>query len=251
MFKKLLASVGIGSASVDLEVANSRVELGGILEGQVHIKGGNIEQEIDQIYINLVLSSKYKHGDETRTISRTLATTNVGGKQLLKPGQEELFPVKFQIPIDVPISKGRTKYHLQTGLDIQQAIDPSDHDVITVVPNQSLQLFFDALDILGFREQYNTGDYNGKYQEFGYKPTSFMARELDEIEIYPAVDASQLNILMQIDKRNRGLLAGLMDDLDLDERYVRFSIPQNQMNSAAQVAEYLKSVIESEYKKMY
>lgn len=61
------------------------------------------------------------------------------------------------------------------------------------------------LSSLGFREQHNTGDYNGKYQEFGYKPTAFMARELDEIEIYTAVRENQLDILMQIDNRNRRL----------------------------------------------
>lgn len=250
MLKKLLASVGIGSTSVNLELSNLKVEPGGTLEGFVHYKGGQVEQEIDQIYINLVLNSEYKHGEETRSFAKVLATTIVGGKMTIGPGQEDRIPVIFHIPFGIPISKGRTRYYLQTGLEIQQAIDPSDEDAIKVIPNKSLQTFFDALSALGFREQYSSGDYNGKYQEFSYKPTSFMAKELDEIEVYPTVEADRLVILMQIDKKNMGLFGGIMDDLDLDERYVRFSIPNDQSNDVSRMAQYVKSVIESEYRKI-
>jgi len=168
----------------------------------------------------------------------------------LKPGQEENFPVSFKIPVDMPISKGRTNYYLQTGLDIQSAIDPTDRDAITVVPNKYLKMFFEAVQNLGFREQHRTGDFNGRYQEFEYKPTSFMSRELDEIEVYPRATGNELVIAMQIDKKNKGLFGGLLDDLDLDERYVHFTIPYSQMQDTAQVAGMVKGIIEREYRKI-
>ncbi len=250
MFKKILASIGIGSAAVDLEVARPQVELGGVLEGVVKLRGGNVEQEIDKIYINLVLTSAYGSGDETKHVRKNIATVTAADKMLLKPGQEEEIPVIFKISNNLPVSKGRTRYYLQTGLDIEKAIDPTDHDDIRILPNKYLKMLFDAVDALGFREKHRSGDYNGRYQEFEYKPTSFMARELDEIELYPSAGEHELVVMMQIDKKNRGILGGFLDDLDLDERYVKLTIPYSQMTGAAQVAELLRETIQKEYRKM-
>ncbi len=250
MFKKLLASVGIGSASVNLELPKTTAELGSTMNGVVKIKGGSIEQEVEQIYINLVLISHYGEGDETRSITKTVSTIKVADKMILLPGQEETLPVAIKIPWNVPITCGRTKYFLKTGLDIDDALDPTDHDDIKVVPNKYMQMLFDAIDMLGFRPKHGSGDYNGRYQEFEFRPTSFMGRELDEIEIYPSADEQAINGVMQIDKRNRGLLGVLMDDLELDERFVRFSLNYAQMVGVPQVAQTIKEIIETEYKKI-
>jgi len=250
MFKKMLASLGIGSAEVNLEIPKPQAELGGVLEGTVEIKGGNIEQEVEKIYINVVLTSAYKSGDETKTVSRVISSVTVGEKMNIKPGQKERIPVSFQIPYNIPISKGRTRYYLRTGLDIKQALDPADHDEITILPNKYLQMLFDAVAKLGFMEKRKSGDYNGRFQEFEYKPSNFMVRELDEMEIYPVAGERELSVVMQIDKKNRGLFGGLLDDLDLDERYIRFSLPYTQMDSVAQVSDLLKDEIEREYRKI-
>ena len=250
MFKKIMASIGIGSASVDLEVGRPQVELGGVLEGVVKIKAGNVEQEVDKIYINLVLTSAYGSGDDTKHIKTKIASLKAADKLLLKPGQQESIPVSIKIPTNLPVSKGRTRYHLQTGLDIEQALDPTDRDDIKILPNKYLKMLFDAVDSLGFREKHRSGDYNGRYQEFEYKPTSLFARELDEIEIYPSVGEHELMVSIQIDKKNRGLLGGFLDDLDLDESYVKLSLPYSQMTGAAQVADLLRETIQKEYRKL-
>lgn len=250
MFKKLMASIGIGSAKVNLEVVNPRVELGGTIEGVVHIKGGSLEQEVEKIYINLVLASVHGSGDETKHINRTISTVTVADKMILQPEQEASIPVQFRIPLDMPISRGRTQYYLLTGLDIEQAIDPKDNDPITVLPNSYMKMLFDAIAVLGFQEKPRSGDYNGRYQEFEYRPTTFMARELDEIELYPTVKESELSVAMQIDKRNRGILGSFMENLDMDERYVHFRMLYSQMTNSSQVAEILRETIEREYRKI-
>lgn len=244
MFKKLLATVGIGSAKVNLELTNPKVEIGGTLEGVVKIKGGSVEQVVDRIYINLVLISAYGTGEETKHIKKKISTVTVADQMTLKPGQEEIIPVKFKIPLDAPISKGRTKYCLLTGLDIDQALDPTDNDPITIVPNSSMKMVFEALALLDFQEKPRSGDYNGRFQEFEYRPSKFMARRLDEIEIYPLAREQELSVAIQLDKKNRGLFGSIMDDLDLDENYVNLRLPYNQMNSSSQVAEMLREVIE-------
>lgn len=250
MFQKILASIGIGSAKVNLELPSSQAELGGTLEGMVKIEGGSVEQQVDKIYINMVLTSKYGTGDETKHIHKVVAEAQVAGNMTIKPGQKEEIPVSFRIPIDCPISKGRTKYYLQTGLDIAQAIDPKDHDEIVVVPNLYLKMVFDSLRNLGFQEKPRSGDYNGRYQEFEYRPTTFMARELEEIEIYPVAGQRELSLVIQLDKKNTGLFGSLLDEFDFDERFVRVNLPYIQMGSADQVEGMIRELIEREYKKI-
>ncbi|NHM28418.1 sporulation protein [Desulfofundulus sp. TPOSR] len=250
MLTKLLASIGIGSARVNLEVAGTAVPLGGILNGTIRIQGGNVEQQVDKIYINLILSSAYKAGDQTRNIRRIIGTVTVGEKMVVRPGEEKVYPVSFQIPFGLPISRGRTRYFLQTGLDIPQAIDPVDHDPIQIVPNREFKMFFDALRFLGFREKPGCGDYNGRFQEFEYRPTTYFARELDEIEVYPVAGERELVVVMQLDKKARGLFGSLLDELDLDERFVRFTIPYSEIDSVAGLAGMLRSIIEREYRKI-
>lgn len=250
MFKKLFASVGIGSAKVNLELPKSHVELGGNLEGVVRIEGGSVEQQVEKIYINMVLTSAYGSGDDTKHFKQVVAKTKVAENLLVKPGDTEEIPVSFSIPLNCPVSRGRTRYYLQTGLDIAQALDPTDRDEITVLPNSYMKMVFEALTNLGFQEKPRSGDFNGRYQEFEYRPTSFMARELEEIELYPIAGEKELTLVMQLDKRNTGLFGGLLDEFDLDERYVRLPLQYSQMESVAQVERMLKELIEREYKKI-
>ncbi len=250
MINKLFASIGIGSARVNLEVMDTEVSLGGKLRGAVKIQGGNVEQQLDKIYINLILSSNYKSGDHIKNVQRVISTFTVEEKMTISPGEEKVFPVSLQIPYGLPISKGRTRYFLQTKLDIPQAIDPVDHDPVTILPHKEYKMFFDALKALGFKEKSGCGDYNGRFQEFEYRPTSYFVRELDEIEVYPVALENELLVTMQIDKKSRGPFGSLLDDLELDERYVRFSIPYSEMGGAARLAEKLKGIIEREYRKI-
>lgn len=57
MLKELMANIGIGSAKVELEVANPQVEIGGTFQGTIQIKGGSVEQVVEKLYSKLVRMS--------------------------------------------------------------------------------------------------------------------------------------------------------------------------------------------------
>lgn len=59
-----------------------------------------------------------------------------------------------------------------------------------------------------------------------------------------------MDLRLQIDKKMRGLFAGIMDDMDLDERYVSFVLPNGQLVSPEQTAETLARIIQQEYEKI-
>lgn len=245
MLKELMATIGIGSAKVNLEVENHEVETGETLKGIIQITGGIVEQVVEKIYINLVLTSAYGTGDGVRHVKRIISKISVADKMTLKPGEEVSIPVQFKVPLHIPISKGRTQYYLLAGLDINQAIDPKDRHPVTILPNRYMKMVFEALSMLGFEEKRGFGDYNGRYQEFEYVPTTFMAKELDEIEIFPFTREQELSLAIHID--TLGLFGSFIGDID-EERYVRFRLPYNQMVSSYQIAEKLRDSIKHEYK---
>ncbi|BAF59641.1 MAG: sporulation protein [Pelotomaculum sp.] len=251
MLKKLLAGIGIGAASVNLEIPQPRVPIGGTVSGTVKVRGGSVDQKIEQIYITLVLDSSYKHDDETRHLRQEIGTVKVSDGMLVKANSPEVsIPVQLRLPYSIPISKGRSKYYFITGLDIKSAVDPKDQDEIVVLPNTYMQMFFDAVRLLGFREKPFSGDYNGRFQAFEYRPTSFMAGKLDEIEVYLNATEFALNVVMQIDKKVRGFWGKIADDLDLDERHVGFAFNYREMQNPNKVAARIKEIIEDEYRKI-
>lgn len=251
LLKNLLAGIGIGAAKVNLEINNSRVALGETIDGVVKISSGSIDQKVEQININLELASEYKHDDKLRSVRQKIGTIKVSDGMLIKSNSPEIvIPVRLQLPYNIPISRGRTRYYFVTNLDIKNAIDPKDVDEITIIPNYYLQMLFDAINLLGLRDKPSSGDYNGRLQQFEYKPTTFMYRELDEIELYFRTSKDDITIFMEIDKKTRGLLGKIIDDLDLDERHVSFTFPYSAMQGAEQVAIKLKEIIESEYRKI-
>ena len=52
-FNKMLASVGIGSAKVDTKLEKSSYEAGEQIKGEVEIYGGNVEQQVNAIYLTI------------------------------------------------------------------------------------------------------------------------------------------------------------------------------------------------------
>ncbi|MGO2318878.1 MAG: sporulation protein, partial [Vibrio toranzoniae] len=75
MFKKLKASLGIGAAKVDTVLDNIDVFQGGELSGNVHIIGGDVEQQIDRI--NLVLNTEVKVETEDSTSYETFSLSRI------------------------------------------------------------------------------------------------------------------------------------------------------------------------------
>jgi len=251
LFKKLLAGIGIGAASIDFEISQPSVQIGGTVSGMVKITGGAVDQKIEQVYITLVLDYHYTHDGQVKSLRREIGTVKVSDGMLVKANSPEInIPVELHLPYNIPVSKGRNKYYFVTGLDIKNAVDPKDYDEIIVLPNTYMQMFFDALRMLGFREKPSSGDYNGRFQLFEYKPTGFMSRKLDEIEVYLNATENLLNVVMQIDKKTKGFWGMIADELDLDERHLGFSLNYTEMENSDKVASILREIIENEYRKI-
>ena len=240
VFKKLLARVGIGAAQVDTHLFQNSLIPGELLEGEVCIRGGDVIQEIDDVYLKVVTEyeREYEHNDEDRTVHEEciLVKHLLSERFSLQSKEEKIIPFSFQLPYETPLTMGRQPVYLRTGLDIKSAVNPRDRDEIVVQPHPLMQGVLEAVEQLGFRLQEVDCEYTPHFhrsypfvQEFEFRPTGKYRSHLDELEVIFRLSPEQLEVLLQIDKRARGFKGWLNEAFDLNERYDRFHVTKSDL----------------------
>jgi sporulation-control protein len=233
-FNKVFASVGIGSAAVDTKLEKDTYMPGETVNGVVEIKGGKVEQQVDEIYLTLNTTYLRESDDKKYTVTAEIERFRLTTPFLIRANESKNIPFTFQLPFDTPLSIGRSKIWVTTGLDIKGGVDPSDKDYLKVVPNPLMSAVFNAIDNLGFRIREADCEeaprrLRGRLpfvQEFEFVPTSGLFRgRLDELEVvfFPSGNGS-LDIMFQVDRRARGLSGLFSEAVGADETNVRLSV---------------------------
>ncbi|WP_335871688.1 sporulation protein [Bacillus sp. 2205SS5-2] len=234
LFNKVFASFGIGSAKVDTSLEKGVYRAGEKVSGVVSIIGGNVQQEIDSIYLS-VQTSYIRESDDRKFTD----TASIFKTQLNEPftvGEQETIeiPFSFELPYDTPLTYGNTGVWVSTGLTIKKAVDPSDKDYIEVQPNTLTQSLLQAIQDLGFRIRevecvVAPSSIRGKYpflQEFEFVPTSGPFRgKLDELELTILTqDEQSAELLLQVDRKANGIGGLFAEAFEMDENFVRMTV---------------------------
>jgi len=251
LFKKVLASVGVGSAKVDTRLESGRVAVGGKLRGAVLIQGGQLEQRIDRIYLYIKTSYVKEENDRKVTITADVAQFMITDEFMLAAGERTEIPFAFTVPEYTPVSLRSSPVWLETGLDIKMAVDPTDRDYVEIVAHPHMQVVLDALDELGFRLREVTNDYAPRLggrlpfvQEFEFVPTTHFRGALDELEVLFFLSGDDLELYLQIDRKARGIRGIFAEAAGTDESFVRVMIPGNELRRGPlAVAGNLKQLI--------
>lgn len=250
-FNKVFASVGIGAAKVDTKLERDRFAPGEEVKGVVEIIGGSTEQQIDEIYLTLHTTYVKEADDKKYNATAQIDRFRLTQSFLIKENERKEIPFSFRLPLEMPISMGRTKIWVSTGLDIKNAVDPTDKDYLTVVPNRLMAGIFDAVSDLGFRLREAECEHAPRHlrrhlpfiQEFEFIPVSGPYRgRLDELELifYPQSE-DEIEVLMQVDRRARGLGGFLSEAMGMDESFVRLTLHSSDLPAMKQ---QLQSVLE-------
>ncbi|WP_139492276.1 sporulation protein [Brevibacillus dissolubilis] len=197
MFKKLMAKIGIGAATVDLRLHEDSGRLGETLTGVIHIEGGSVEQPISMLSVQVELRALLK-GNK---IDRVVETIPVKSGFAVKPAPYvEEVPFSFRLPNDMAISTPYMKYYLHTVLDVEQALDPTDLDPFVVNAPVYIEKVFRSLDRVGFIPKPGSGAMTKYGQEFAFYPPKTISVPLRELEVifYDAPDAVHLLIEMDV-----------------------------------------------------
>ncbi|PFG12397.1 sporulation protein [Bacillus sp. es.036] len=236
--KKMMARVGVGSSEVDTILNRNVLVPGETVDGVIKIRAGSVEQTIEKIDLSLHTTYVQKKDDSKVTKSVQIAQHTVANQFTLQPNDKREFPFAFILPLDAPISKGKSNVWLQTGLDIKNAVDPQDKDMIQVAPHPYINAFLQAVDGLGFklREVENEEAHGfGRLpfiQEFEFHAThgAFRSR-LDELEaVFQPVSKDNIRVILEIDRKARGFSGFLSEMLETDESKVQFMLTTDDVN---------------------
>lgn len=220
MFKKLLAKIGIGSASVDAVLTTDQFVPGGTVEGRIEIRGGNVEQEVSAITLKLMTLAKADGEDVDIQLDHAIEAYKVADGFVLKPGDEIDIPFSFSLHPETPITVLDVKANhsfvwIETALDIEMARDPKDRDFLDIHPSPVIDHFIKAMNSKGFKmvkadveKGFLRGDgfqsRSGCYQEMEFKPSGFGLSRIREVELSFIIDADQTHVLIELDRAFTG-----------------------------------------------
>jgi sporulation-control protein len=244
MFNKVFASIGIGAASVDTKLEKSNFQAGETVNGIVEVTGGNVEQKIDSIYLTLFTTYIRESDDKKYTDYAPIQKVRISEPFSIKEKEIKQLPFSFQIPLETPVTYGNTRVWIATGLDIKNAMDPKDKDYIEIAPAELSDKVLKTIQDLGFRIRKVDCEqaprrYRGKYpfvQEFEFVPTnSTYKRNLDELEVvFFNQSETSVDLLIEVDRRARGLGGFLAEALEMDESMVRVTVTKSDIPSLSQ-----------------
>lgn|GEM_PF-92053 len=257
LFKKMMASVGIGATKIDTVLDSENVVAGAEVTGHFEIKGGNVEQEIDKVYLSVM--TKYEktvedeEGEESSyRVDYKLQVIDIPVERTVNSGDELSIPFSFILDAQTPIPTENFPVWLDAGLDIKNAIDPGDKGMIAVAPHPYMQVVLGALEKLGFvlTEVVNEeADFDWKHpfvQELELKPQGgVFVNSLDELELLYNILDDRLKLWIEVDRRATNLLGVFAEAMDLDESEVLLEIAQEDLEQGVDhIAEMIKNFIE-------
>ncbi|TQR20542.1 sporulation protein [Psychrobacillus vulpis] len=233
-FNKVLASFGIGGAKVDTKLEKSEYIAGEVMRGKVEVYGGNLEQQIDSIYLTVYTTYIRESDDRKYTDIAPVKKYKVNDPFTIGANETKIIPFSIDLPVETPITIGNTRVWVSTGLDIKNAADPEDKDYIGVRPSKLANQILEVVEQLGFRLRKAECEQASKrirnqypfVQEFEFIPTSGVYRgRLDELEIVFLSQSEQsAELLIQVDRKARGFGGFLAEALEMDESHIRLSI---------------------------
>ncbi|WP_166239502.1 sporulation protein [Paenibacillus turpanensis] len=239
-FGRMLASIGIGSAEVDTLLEKSSYAVGEEVRGAVRMRGGQVDQSINAIYMTVMTEFLRETDNGTHRETAEVARYLVSDPFTLKAGDELELPFSFPLPDATPVSVGRIPVWIRTNLDISSAVDPTDNDRIEVTPHPAMRAVLDAVDSLGFRLYKTDCEYAPRLggglpfvQEFEYKPSGRYAGRLDELEVVLRLNGSRIDVYLQVDRRARGLSGLFAEAMNMDESVVRLSFEESEWRAGS------------------
>lgn len=253
MFKKALAALGIGGASIDAVLDSTAAVPGGQLQGTITIRGGSLAQEIRSIELSVETDYVQEHDEHKSTHTHALGRYRIPQAVRVEPGSQQQIPFTIEVPWGAPLSLGSQRCWLTTRLEVEGAIDPKDRDEISVRPTPLQARLLEAMQALGFQvrqarcEKSRLGRGVPFVQEIEMRPVSGPFRGvLDEVDVISWPAPGTLEVLLEVDRKARGLGSLFAEMLEMDESRLRLSFSDADLaQGAAQWAARIQGAIQS------
>lgn len=229
-FKKAMASLtGAGGSRIDTRLEKDTYVQGEVVRGELFIFGGEVVQELDDVYVTLLTNAEAELGNRDMSVPAALQKIKIDIDRKIMPREEIVIPFSFQLAPDTPISLHKSRIWLHTKLDIESSVDPSDQDHIRILPSQGLSTVIEALQGIGFqmKECESKIDRGRIVQEFEFYPTGGHFRgRLDELEMNYFDMGNEIHLYFQVDRRVRDFRSAMQERMGADETRIRVTFPK-------------------------
>ncbi|MFC7982988.1 sporulation protein [Streptomyces sp. NPDC057336] len=252
VFKRLLGSLGVGAPTVDTVLDPAPVRPGGALGGQVHLKGGQADFDIEHITLDLVARVEAEHEEGESEGVVVFDRFTVGGGFRLAAEEARSVPFTVALPWETPVTElyGQPLgivLGVRTELAVADAKDRGDLDQLTVTPLPVQEAILEALGQLGFGFKSadleyghigGTGQQLPFYQEIELHPAPQYAHQVNEIELTFLANPAGLEVVLEADKRG-GLFSSGHDAL------TRFTVGHHDTRDwTAEVDGWIRRLVE-------
>ncbi|MGW3146096.1 sporulation protein [Streptomyces sp. NPDC001177] len=252
VFKRLLGSLGVGGPTVDTVLDPAPVRPGGTLAGQVHLKGGTSDFDIEHITLELVARVEAAHEDGESEGAVVFDRFTVGGGFRLAEGGLRSVPFSVVLPWETPITElyGQPLgivLGVRTELSVAGAKDKGDLDQLNVAPLPAQEAVLEALGRIGFGFRSadleygrigGTGQQLPFHQELELSPPAQYAHQLNEIEVTFLAGPGGVEVVLEADQRGRFFSEG-------HDALTRFSVGHHDCRDwNAEVNGWIRQLIE-------
>ncbi|SIS64370.1 sporulation protein [Salimicrobium flavidum] len=249
MFKKFLASLGIGAATVDTQLEKETFVPGEDVHGKVFIQGGETEQTIDAICIFLMTEAVQEVNERKVKEKVSLEKYKISDQLFIGAGENKEIPFTIQLPLHTPASFERLPIWFETGVDIPMALDPEDRDPIDLKPHPHIEKVIEALENqLSFRLREVEMEYSKRHgfvQEFEFSAGGEYHDYLEELEAIFFISQDKLDVMLEVDRRARGLGGLFSEALEMDESRSKVTFKSEEFNGSVEnIADKLKQTID-------
>ncbi|MBF0203777.1 MAG: sporulation protein [Desulfamplus sp.] len=248
LLNKMFSTIGIGSANVNTLFFNELFRPGESVKGEVFVKGGSVEQNVDSIYFKIISTyedeieiENSKGDEEDINITRNAVITEfqISEPFTINKNQTKKFDFDFLLPLDTPVTAGKTKTWVETGLDIKMAVDPTDKDYIHIQPHPLMDAVIGSAVDMGL-EVYKVvcepapRNMNMRVpfmQEFSLRPVEgHFKKLLEEVELVFTPLNNGFMVFMEIDRKLQGVHGRLVKMMGTDETMVKFPINYDNLD---------------------
>ncbi|WP_328495397.1 sporulation protein [Streptomyces sp. NBC_00414] len=231
VFKRLLGSLGVGGPTVDTVLSPDPALPGGTLSGEIRLRGGSSDVDIEHITLELVAGVEAEHAEGESESAVVFDRFTVGGGFRLTEGEERTVPFGITLPWETPVTElyGQElgiALGLRTELSVAGARDKGDLDRLNVAPRPAQEAILEAFGQLGFGFRSadlelgrigGTGQQLPFYQELELTPSPRYAHAVNEIELTFLASPAGMEVVLEADKRGGLLPSG-------DDTLTRFTV---------------------------
>ncbi|MFH8836768.1 sporulation protein [Streptomyces sp. NPDC017868] len=254
VFKRLLGSLGVGGPAVDTVLDPGAVTPGGVLGGQVHLRGGDADFTVEHLTLELLARVEAEHDDGESEGAVVFHRHVVGGNFRLAAHERYSVPFSFPVPWETPITElyGQDLgivLGVRTELAVAGARDKGDLDPLAVRPLPAQEAVLEAFGQLGFGfgsadlelgRVGGTGQQLPFYQEIELVPAPRYAHRVSEVEVTFLAGPAGIEVVLEADKRGGPLSEG-RDEL------TRFTVGHHDVDRVdwnAEVDGWIRQLVE-------